>query len=61
MVNSWPSFIGLICRLICCQFLVEFHVRTISIFGNIEFKFIVMCNLNSTLSCKSILKSCKSR
>ena len=30
-----------------------------SMFGNAEFKLIVMCNLYSIVSCTSILKSCK--
>ena len=30
----------------------------ISIFGNIEFKLIIMFNLHSILSCQNLLKNC---
>ena len=50
---------GLTWRLICCQLIVKFHIQIISVFGNIEFKLIVMCNLYSVLICKSILKNCR--
>ena len=45
--------------LICSQLLLEFYIRLMSVFGNVEFKLIVMCNLYSIFSCISILKSCK--
>ena len=46
-------------RLIGCQLLLGFHIRLTSVFGNAEFKSIVMCNLQSVFSCISILKSFK--
>ena len=46
-------------RLICVHLLLGFHIRLISVFGNAEFKLIVMCNLYSIFSCIIILKSRK--
>ena len=38
---------------------VRFHIKLVSVFGNVEFKAIVMCNLYSIFRCISTLKSCK--
>ena len=43
------------------QFLLEFRIQIISVFGKIEFEIIVMWNLCSIFSCISILKSFKSK
>ena len=50
---------GYTCRLVCSQLLVGFHILLLSVFGNTEFKLIVMCYFYSIFSCISILKSCK--
>ena len=39
--------------------LLGFHIRLISVFGNAEFKLIVMCSLYSIFSGINILRSCK--
>ena len=53
----WAKHAG----LFVSQLLVGFHIRIISIFGNTEFKSIVMCNLYRIFTCIRILKSCKSK
>ena len=45
---------GKTCRLICSQLLVGFHIRIISLFGNPEFKLVVISNLYSIFSSISI-------
>ena len=44
---------------ICCELLVGFHIRIISVFGNTEIKLIEMCNFYSIFSCISKLNGCK--
>ena len=37
-------------RVFCSQLLIGFRIQLISVFGNTEFKLIVVCNLRSILS-----------
>ena len=50
---------GQTCRIICRQLLIVFYIRLIRVFGNAEFKLIVMYNLCSIFNCISTLKNCK--